>query len=125
METRIEFTESPIEIPRPKPLGAETGAAVEFQGLVREMENGRALAGLYYEAHLPMARHQLLRILEELRPACPCQSVHFIHRLGFVPVGEPSLFLRVLAAHRQEAFALATALIDRLKQDVPIWKSTR
>ena len=46
-----------------------------------------------------------------------------IHRLGTVPVGETSLFVRVRAPHRSEAFQLLTSFLDRLKQDVPIWKT--
>jgi molybdopterin synthase catalytic subunit len=42
--------------------------------------------------------------------------------LGWVPVGEASLFIRVLAAHREEALAFCGELISRMKQDVPIWK---
>ena len=123
MEIGIEFTNCLIEIPPPARPGCETGAVVEFQGIVRELEEGRPIPGLHYEAHIPMARHRLGRILEELRASHPCQAIQFIHRLGFVPTGEVSLFLRVLAAHRQPAFALAAALIDRLKEEVPIWKS--
>ena len=44
------------------------------------------------------------------------------HRIGFVPVAVPSLFLRVSAAHRGPAFAAAEWFIDELKQRVPIWK---
>ena len=100
----------------------EIGAAVEFSGIVREMENDRALAGLHYEAYEPMATRQLDRIFDELHAAHPCAAVHFIHRLGWVPVGEASLFIRVLAAHRGAALSFLAAAIDRMKADVPIWK---
>jgi molybdopterin synthase catalytic subunit len=46
----------------------------------------------------------------------------FIHRLGWVPVGEASLFVRVLSAHRGEALRFLAEAINRLKTDVPIWK---
>lgn len=123
VKTEIEFTTAAIEIPPLEAAEKEVGAVVEFRGMVRELEQGRALAGLYYEAHEPMARHQLGLILEELGRSYPCQGVYFIHRLGFVPVGETSLFVRVLAAHRQPAFQFTMDLIDRLKRDVPIWKN--
>jgi len=48
--------------------------------------------------------------------------VHVRHRLGEVRVGETAIVIEVLAAHRGEAFAIAAAFMDRLKQDVPIWK---
>ncbi len=85
-----------------------------------------------------MAGLHLERIFQELAAAhassafrvppsafqSPIHAVHFIHRLGWVPVGEVSVYLRVLATHRAEALALCAAAIDRMKADVPIWKRT-
>ncbi len=125
METHIAFTQAAIAIPPLALPTREIGAAVEFHGLVREMEDGRALAGLHYEAYQPMAERQLTHIFATLHAAHPCTAVHFIHRLGWVPVGEASLYIRVLAAHRGEALHFLAAAIDRMKADVPIWKSGR
>jgi molybdopterin synthase catalytic subunit len=122
METAIEFTTAPIIIPPLLPHSREIGACVEFQGIVREKEATKTLEGLFYEAYEPMATRQLARLIDELSAAHPCHRVTFIHRLGWVPVGQASLFLRVLATHRGEALALCGALIDRMKKDVPIWK---
>jgi len=46
-----------------------------------------------------------------------------MHRFGHIPVGETSLWIRVRAPHRAEALNLLTQFIDRLKKDVPIWKT--
>ena len=122
METHISFTHAAI-VPPPLTLPSrEVGACVEFLGLVRETEGAQALAGLHYEAYESMARTQLARIFAELHAAHPCAAVHFIHRLGWVPVGEASLFVRVLAAHRGESLRFLAEAIDRVKADVPIWK---
>lgn len=123
MNHRVEFTRKAIIVP-PTPTDAkEVGAQVEFQGIVREMEDGQPIAGLFYEAHEPMARSILAQILEELAAKHPCDETVFIHRLDWVPVGEASLFIRVRSKHRHAALQLMVELIDRLKQDVPIWKS--
>ena len=122
MEIVIEFTPAAIRVPPAVLPGREIGAALEFLGIVREMENGQPLAGLHYQAYEPMARRRLEHHFTELAALHPCAAVHFIHRVGWVPVGEASLFIRVLSAHRGEALALLAAAIDRLKQDVPIWK---
>jgi len=118
----IIFTSESIVIPSTDLPSREIGACVEFQGIVRELEQGNALAGLHYEAHESMARRHLERIFDELTAAHPCASVVFIHRLGWVPVGEASLFIRVLSAHRGEALRFLAEAIDRMKADVPIWK---
>ena len=122
MEISIEFTTAPIVAPPLMLPGREIGASVEFLGIVRELEQGAALSGLHYEAHESMAARHLRRIFEELTAANPCQTVQFIHRLGFVAVGEASLFIRVLASHRGEALRFCADAIDRMKADVPIWK---
>jgi molybdopterin synthase catalytic subunit len=123
MEAHIEFVTAPIVIPAPATQLRETGAEIEFRGIVRETENGSAIGGLQYEAHEPMARRHLERIIADLSKTHPCQSVIFIHRLGWVPVGEPSLYVRIHASHRGPAFRFCMELIDLLKKDVPIWKA--
>jgi len=122
METHITFTTAPIVIPALALPSREIGACVEFSGIVRETEHDRALTGLHYEAYEPMATRQLTRIFHEIHAAHPCAAVDFIHRLGWVPVGQASLYIRVLAAHRGEALRFLTHAIDRMKTDVPIWK---
>lgn len=125
MQIEIQFTHEPIVVPPLTLPSREIGACVEFQGLVREMEKGEPLTGLSYEAYHPMAGQQMCRIFEELATVHPCEAVHFIHRLGWVPVGEVSIFIRVLGSHRGEALALCGAAINRMKADVPIWKQSR
>jgi molybdopterin synthase catalytic subunit len=124
MEKKIAFTTAPIVIPPLILSSGEIGACVEFQGIVREMEQGAALRGLHYEAYEPMASRQLERIFEKLGATYPCHAVAFIHRLGWVPVGQASVFIRVLAAHRGEALAFCAAAIEQMKQNAPIWKMT-
>lgn len=125
MEVDLQFTHAPIVIPPLAPGLREIGACVEFQGIVRETEGARALAGLHYEAYEPMARRQLERHCAELATTHACHSLLFIHRLGWVPVGEPSLYIRILAKHRGPALKMCAELIERLKDDVPVWKIAR
>ena len=122
MKIDILLTPSAIVVPPLALPSREIGACVEFQGLVRELEGEVSLTALYYEAYEPMARSVLTRHFTELSTQHPCDAVVFIHRLGEVPVGEPSLFIRVLAAHRGEALRFLVESIERLKRDVPIWK---
>jgi molybdopterin synthase catalytic subunit len=44
------------------------------------------------------------------------------HRIGTVPLSEPSVAVAVSAPHRGEAFAGAREIIDRIKAEAPIWK---
>ncbi|RYD46185.1 MAG: hypothetical protein EOP83_30065 [Verrucomicrobiaceae bacterium] len=87
-----------------------------------EKEGELSLPGLFYEAYEPMARKVLETHLRELGEIHGCDAVLFIHRTGWVPVGEASLHIRVLSSHRVEALRYLADSIDRLKLDVPIWK---
>jgi molybdopterin synthase catalytic subunit len=123
MVIEIILTESPIA---PQPIlasGRETGAIVEFQGFVRESEGDVKITGLYYDVYFAMARSQLELHLHELGALHSCDAVTFIHRIGFVPVGSASVWIRVMAKHRGPAFSLCSELLERLKMDIPIWKS--
>jgi molybdopterin synthase catalytic subunit len=122
MKRRIEFTRAPIVPPAPEFSSRETGACLEFSGIVREAEGDKKITGLFYEAYEPLARTTLEKILSELTAKHPCEEVYFVHRLDFVPVGEASLFIRVQSRHRQAGLVLLAELIDRLKTDVPVWK---
>jgi MoaE-MoaD fusion protein len=44
------------------------------------------------------------------------------HRVGEVPLTMPSVIVAVSAPHREEAFAGAREIIDRVKAEAPIWK---
>jgi molybdopterin synthase catalytic subunit len=89
---------------------------VTFHGVTRSVPR------LDYEAFVEMAEQRLAGIAQEcLRRHGLCR-VAIEHRIGSVPLGEPSVVVAVSAAHRAEAFAGARAAIDLIKQDVPIWK---
>ena len=76
------------------------GASVDFQGIVRGSEDGRKIDGIDYEAHREMDEHQLQQIAEQAAIEFGLRSVIIHHRIGFVAVGEPSLFTRVCSGHR-------------------------
>jgi molybdopterin molybdotransferase len=123
MEMDIQLTREPVpEKIFPLAPAGTCGAWLEFRGLVRSEENGRAIAALEYEAYSPMAENQMRRILESLASKFPCLAAKIIHRLGVVPAGETAIYVGLAAAHRGEAMALLAEFLDRLKQDVPIWK---
>jgi molybdopterin synthase catalytic subunit len=98
------------------------GAVVCFLGVVRESEGDDAIIAIDYEAHEEMARRQFELLFDELSQSWPVESVRLVHRIGIVPVNEPSLWVEVVAPHRAEAFDACQFLIDEMKQKVPIWK---
>jgi len=124
MNLEIEITAQPIAPRRepPEETRGRLGALAKFSGIVRAEENGQAIAALEYEAYPPMAEHVIRRIIEDIHRRHPCDWVRVAHRVGVIPVGEAAIIVEAAARHRAEAFAMLTEFMDRLKQDVPIWK---
>ena len=117
----ILLTFDPL-LPSSPRFSPDAGGVVDFHGVVRRLEGADAITGIDYEAHQEMARHQLAKLVDEAAARFAVRSIVLHHRIGFVPVGEASLFLRVSAAHRGPAFEAAEWMVERLKQRVPIWK---
>jgi molybdopterin molybdotransferase len=123
MQIEIQLSDSPIaEKISPSFPGGGAGAWVEFRGIVRGEENGQPISALEYEAYPEMAGREIRRILETLATKHPCLAVKVVHRTGLIPVGDTAIHVGVAAPHRAEAIALLAGFMDRLKQDVPIWK---
>lgn len=124
MQREIALTDHPIDLRRPLPpaLAGAAGAVAEFQGLVRAEEAGTRIGALEYEAYTAMAERAMHRLCDEIPAAGDCLFARITHRLGVVPVGEAAIHIVVGARHRAAAFAFLAAFMDRLKQDVPIWK---
>ena len=118
---RVLLTEAALAVPdAPRPV--EVGGIVDFWGVVRRMEGGEPISGLRYEAHRAMAEHQLRAIAEEGMRNFTLLQLTVAHRIGFVPVGEASLLVRVCSQHRAEGFRACSWIVDELKKRVPIWK---
>ena len=117
----VLLTEAPLDAP-PQNHDVDAGAMVDFWGVVRRLEDGREIEGIEYEAHREMAEHQLRQIAEQAAENFRLRVVIVHHRVGFIAVGEPSLFLRVATPHRSEAFRASQWIVDELKKKVPIWK---
>lgn len=124
MELHIHFCTDPITRPQPLPQDSvAAGARVEFYGTVRGTEMGAGIRGLRYEIYESMAQRQIQRILSDLNRQHPCDSVSVVHRMGEVAVGEAAVYVGITSPHRKEAFGMLSAFMDRLKQEVPIWKA--
>ena len=120
----VLLTGAQLELPE-KDVDSEAGAIVDFWGVVRELEDGREIEGIDYEAHTAMAEHQLRLITESAAEKFQLKKIIAHHRLGFVPAGEASLLLQLRARHRGPAFEASKWIVDELKTKVPIWKRPR
>jgi MoaE-MoaD fusion protein len=100
----------------------EDGAAVVFDGIVRNNSRGRQTLYLDYEAYEEMAAKQMRELADEAHKRFGIRQVTIVHRLGRLAVGETSVLIVVASAHRAQAYEASRWLIDTLKKQVPIWK---
>ncbi|MGB0119931.1 MAG: molybdenum cofactor biosynthesis protein MoaE [Solirubrobacterales bacterium] len=117
-QIRASVTAKPLDIAS---ISAEAGdpaagAVVVFQGVTREV------AHLDYEAYAEMAEKRIGQILIETVERFGLTGAVAEHRTGVVPLGESSVIVAVSSPHRPEAFEAAKVAIDRIKEEVPIWK---
>lgn len=122
MRLTIRFTDRPIDGLEFCPCDG-TGAILEFRGVVREVEQGERIGGLLYEIYEAMAERTLRQIADELDAEYPCLTFMIVHRHGLVPVGEAAIYVRIEARHRGEAIRMLELFMNRLKNEVPIWKT--
>jgi molybdopterin converting factor subunit 1 len=100
----------------------EDGAAVVFEGVVRNETRGRRTLYLDYEAYEEMALRQMEDLAEQALKQFQVREVALVHRLGRLEIGETSVLIVVASAHRAAAFDACRWVIDTLKRTVPIWK---
>ncbi len=98
------------------------GGVVTFTGVVRARSRERTVVRLEYEAYVSMAEKVLRRIGEEIEARWTGTRVAILHRVGTLEPGEVAVAIAVAAPHRAEAFEGCRHAIERLKEDVPIWK---
>lgn len=100
----------------------EDGAIVIFDGIVRNHSRGRRTLYLEYEAYEAMALKQMRALAGQALQRFAVRNLAMVHRLGRLQIGESSVLIAVVAAHRAPAFEACRWLIDTLKTTVPIWK---
>lgn len=118
----VELVDGPIDVNRVVQSVEDPGfgAVVVFLGTVRNHHAGRQVEKLTYSAYRRMAADTLARIVSEL--GSPTLRAAIVHRLGEVPVGEPSVVIAIGSPHRAAAYEASRTALERLKAEVPIWK---
>ncbi len=117
----IILSEAPIPT-SPTVFEPGEGAEAQFLGIVRGLEDGRAISGIDYTAYRPMAEKMLQELVDHGARHHGPHRVLIQHRLGFVAAEAPSIIIRVQTKHSAEAFDLCRWYLQEVKTRVPIWK---
>jgi molybdopterin synthase catalytic subunit len=100
------------------------GGVALFVGTVRDNDHGKAVTALSYSAH-PSAGDEMRRAAERIAKRFDARAIAAVHRTGDLAIGDLAVVVGVSTGHRAEAFEACHALIDDIKQSVPIWKHQR
>lgn len=102
----------------------QDGAVVTFAGVVRDHDGGKGVIALEYERH-PSAGDVIASVARTIAEQHPEVRIAVLHRVGALGIGDVALAAAVASGHRAEAFAACGALVDLVKEQVPIWKHQR
>ncbi len=117
------IVDTPLSVDRLLAYVSEPGVGgiALFIGLVRDHDSGHPVASLDYTQH-PSAGEALRRCAERVADRFEVRAVAVEHRVGHLLIGDLAVVVAVGAAHRAAALEACRALIDTLKDEVPIWK---
>jgi len=101
-----------------------SGAVASFTGRVRARDapGDDPTTHLAFEKYEGVAEDRMDDIAADLTDREGVFDVRMHHRTGVIESGEDIVFVVVLAGHRREAFRAVEDGIDRLKDEVPIFK---
>ncbi|WP_349814822.1 molybdenum cofactor biosynthesis protein MoaE [Curtobacterium sp. MCJR17_043] len=101
-----------------------TARSSPSRGVVRDHDGGKGVTALDYERH-PSAGEVIAEVARTIAEQHPEVRVAVLHRVGALGIGDVALAAAVASGHRAEAFAACGALVDLVKEQVPIWKHQR
>ncbi|MBI1375047.1 MAG: molybdenum cofactor biosynthesis protein MoaE [Phycisphaera sp.] len=124
MSADVHIIEGPLPAePTPWTHAPGNGALILFEGIARPSEDGEPILALDYEAYEPMCSRQLQLLGDDIVAKHGLIALCVEHSTGRVGVGACSFRLRLASYHRKEGLAAMDEFIDRLKRDVPLWKT--
>ncbi len=100
----------------------QDGAIVFFAGLVRDMNQGKNVTGLFLEHYPAMTEKALANIVDQACERWPLSRVRVIHRVGQLHISDQIVFVAVSSCHREAAFDACHFIMDFLKNQAPFWK---
>ena len=100
---------------------SQAGAVATFSGNVRSVDQGKKVVRLSYEIH-PSTEQVLKEVVHDVATRHELIAVAVAHRYGEIPIGQSALIVAISATHRGEAFTACSAMVDEVKNRIPIWK---
>jgi molybdopterin synthase catalytic subunit len=100
----------------------KAGAIGTFTGIVREIAKGETTKALEFESYDAVAKERIAKIVSDLKAREGIIDVLIHHKTGRIEAGEDIVYIVIASSHRQELFPALSDAIERIKEEVPIWK---
>jgi len=100
----------------------QIGAVASFVGVVRDLNEGSAVATMTLEHYPGMTEKAVGKIIDEAKGRWQVYDALVIHRIGTLAPLDQIVLVVVSSAHRGDAFAACEFIMDYLKTQAPFWK---
>ncbi len=120
----VEVTDQPLNLTAADLFLSDPscGGLAYFVGKVRNRNLGYDISQLEFSSYRPMAEREMQQLATAILASSGAVKLYAVHRTGLLQVGETAVIIGVAAIHRSAAFEACQAMIDQLKERVPIWK---
>ena len=98
------------------------GATAVFVGTMRDHNQGETVEAMSLEHYPAMTAKELGRIRAKAMEQWPLDQLLIVHRVGRLMPGDPIMLVAAWSAHRKEALAACTHVVEELKARAPFWK---
>jgi len=124
MTVRIETADFDVsaEIATLRRGNPKIGAVASFVGIVRDVNEGDAVAGMTLEHYPEMTERAITEIIDQARGRWNVIEALVIHRVGALKPLDQIVLVVVASEHRGDAFAACEFIMDYLKTRAPFWK---
>ena len=123
---QVRITEMPFDPQAETAAGVagrvEVGALVSFVGYCRDSSAGKVVAELAIDHYGAFTEREITRLAEDVGGRYDILDGLVVHRVGQMAPGDAIVLVAILSRHRAAAFEAASALMDYLKTDAPLWK---
>ena len=98
------------------------GAVASFIGVVRDLNEGDAIAEMTLEHYPGMTEKSIEEIIVQAKGRWQVLDALVIHRVGTLKPTDQIVLVVVTSGHRGDAFAACEFIMDYLKTQAPFWK---
>ena len=122
VEVQTHDFDAAVELQLLRNQGNHIGAITNFIGLMRDINQGDNVSGMFLEHYPGMTESCLHDIVKQAQARWSLQGVTVIHRVGNLLPSDQIVLVAVASEHRKEAFNACEFIMDYLKTQAPFWK---